>query len=137
MRKDDPPCDSKAPQTCEVGDLSGKHGKITSDPFEASYTDLYASTLNTDPGFFGNLSFVLHFANKTRISCANFEKVQAGTPVPTDNCTTTTKVPVGTGGTTSVPTQSSIPIAGASLVSKSAAMLGAGAASLFAAAFLL
>ncbi|KAK7433425.1 superoxide dismutase [Colletotrichum acutatum] len=33
------------------------------------------------PGsFFGNRSFVLHFANKTRITCANFRMVESAPP---------------------------------------------------------
>ncbi|OAA62625.1 cytosolic cu zn superoxide dismutase [Niveomyces insectorum RCEF 264] len=71
-REDDPACNSKLKQTCQVGDLAGKHGKITSDPFNATYLDLFASTAPGNPAFFGNLSFVLHYPNKTRISCANF-----------------------------------------------------------------
>ncbi|KAL1880815.1 hypothetical protein VTK73DRAFT_4985 [Phialemonium thermophilum] len=74
-RGDTVPCDASLPQTCQVGDLSGKHGAIKSDPFEATYLDQFASTNPDQPSYFGNLSFVLHFANKTRISCANFEKV--------------------------------------------------------------
>ncbi|MCJ1399476.1 hypothetical protein MMC11_002678 [Xylographa trunciseda] len=30
-----PPCDPAAPQTCQVGDLAGKHGNITTAPFQA------------------------------------------------------------------------------------------------------
>ncbi|RAL66751.1 hypothetical protein DID88_007534 [Monilinia fructigena] len=54
-----------------IGDLSGKHGKITSDPFEAFMLMIRIDT----PGlgsFFGNRSLVIHFGNKTRITCANF-----------------------------------------------------------------
>ncbi|KAI9782899.1 MAG: hypothetical protein M1839_004373 [Geoglossum umbratile] len=73
QRGEDPPCDSSNPKTCQVGDLSGKYGKVTADPFEASYTDLYASTKPGSFAFFGNRSIVVHYANKTRIACANFE----------------------------------------------------------------
>ncbi|QSZ32442.1 hypothetical protein DSL72_002016 [Monilinia vaccinii-corymbosi] len=72
MRGDLPACDESAPETCQVGDLSGKHGKITSDPFQASYVDKFASTRPGSEGFFGNRSIVVHYANKTRITCANF-----------------------------------------------------------------
>ncbi|PSS27887.1 hypothetical protein M430DRAFT_72970, partial [Amorphotheca resinae ATCC 22711] len=75
LRGETPPCDPTLPQTCQVGDLSGKHGHITSDPFEVSYTDDYASTLAGLGSFFGNRSVVLHFANTTRITCANFTLV--------------------------------------------------------------
>lgn len=29
VRGDSPPCDNTQPQTCEVGDLSGKYGTVT------------------------------------------------------------------------------------------------------------
>jgi len=32
IRGEDPPCDASAPETCQVGDLSGKYGKIPSLP---------------------------------------------------------------------------------------------------------
>ncbi|KAF4991147.1 hypothetical protein FGRMN_8015 [Fusarium graminum] len=71
-RGEDPPCDPKDPASCQVGDNSGKHGKITSDPFKAEYIDYYASTKEGIGAFFGNRSFVLHYANKTRLTCGNF-----------------------------------------------------------------
>lgn len=71
-RGEDPPCDLKDPASCQVGDNSGKHGKIVSDPFQAEYVDYYASTKEGIGAFFGNRSFVLHYANKTRLTCANF-----------------------------------------------------------------
>ncbi|KLU83575.1 hypothetical protein MAPG_02629 [Magnaporthiopsis poae ATCC 64411] len=92
LRGETPSCDSSAPETCEVGDLSGKWGEVTSDPFTATFTDKYASTLEGIGAFFGNRSLVLHYANKTRISCANFKKVQGGPgdkPV-TDDCSSST-----------------------------------------------
>ncbi|QPH03907.1 hypothetical protein C2857_000340 [Epichloe festucae Fl1] len=79
-RGEDPPCDVSKPQTCQVGDLSGKHGKIMQDPFRVQYVDPYASLAEGTPGFFGNRSIVVHFGNKTRITCANFEPVN-GCPV--------------------------------------------------------
>ncbi|KAJ0100650.1 superoxide dismutase, partial [Diaporthe amygdali] len=72
------PCDPSAPQTCQVGDLSGKHGHITSESFDATYTDNYAALEEGIGSYFGNRSFVLHFENKTRITCANFERVDPG-----------------------------------------------------------
>lgn len=65
-------CNMSLPQTCQVGDLSGKHGKITSDPFEASYSEEFASTTEGLGSFFGNRSLVVHSSDKTRIACANF-----------------------------------------------------------------
>lgn len=87
-----PPCDPTQKETCQTGDNSGKFGTfdgpdasqsyvfspITSNPLflvtdvSNSYLDLYSSTNPEDPSFFGNLSIVIHFANKTRITCANF-----------------------------------------------------------------
>ncbi|KAI9664427.1 MAG: hypothetical protein M1829_005820 [Trizodia sp. TS-e1964] len=74
IRGDTPttPCDPSQPATCQVGDLSGKYGKISSDPFSASYVDYYASTQPGLGSFFGNRSIVFHYANTTRITCANF-----------------------------------------------------------------
>lgn len=35
LRGDSPACDSENPSTCQVGDLSGKHGKINGTTFSA------------------------------------------------------------------------------------------------------
>ncbi|KAH7303772.1 superoxide dismutase [Stachybotrys elegans] len=80
------PCDPSNPQSCEVGDLAGKHGKVGSDPYMMNYTDLYASTNESSMSFFGNRSFVLHYANSTRITCANFELKMMEMP---GNCNST------------------------------------------------
>jgi hypothetical protein len=81
LRGEDPPCDARFPQTCQVGDLSGKHGKITSDPFEVTYYDQFASTNGDLGAFFGNRSFVVHFPNKTRITCGNFAQADSSVVV--------------------------------------------------------
>ena len=49
-----------------------------------SYTDLYASLVIGTGAYFGNRSVVVHYANKTRITCANFTTIATGyeTPVP-------------------------------------------------------
>jgi hypothetical protein len=86
-RGEEPPCDPKAPETCQAGDLSGKYGKITSDPFQAEYLDLYSSTKEGIGAFFGNRSFVLHYANKTRLTCANFEHVASNGTIPSSTPT--------------------------------------------------
>jgi hypothetical protein len=83
-RGESPVCEASQPETCQVGDLSGKHG--TMDPaagssFQVVYLDLY---LSTEPGvnsFFGNRSIVIHSHNLTRLACANFE-LAAGSPTP-------------------------------------------------------
>ncbi|KAG9237592.1 superoxide dismutase [Amylocarpus encephaloides] len=99
QRGEDVPCDMKYPETCQVGDNSGKHGKITSDPFTASYTDDFVATRFGLGSFFGNRSFVIHFANKTRISCANFTMVTANS-TGGGNGTSTGTPPQFTGGVT-------------------------------------
>lgn len=71
------PCDPSAPETCQVGDLSGKHGKVAGDPFSATYTDDYASLARGLGSFLGNRSVVLHAADKARITCANFTAAAA------------------------------------------------------------
>ncbi|KAI4804957.1 hypothetical protein E4T44_06472 [Aureobasidium sp. EXF-8845] len=79
VRGEAPPCDASAPATCQVGDLSGKHGKPTNETFSATYVDKYVSTIPGDGSFMGNRSIVIHFANKTRIACANFIDYTNGT----------------------------------------------------------
>lgn len=76
-RGEAPICDPEDPETCQVGDLSGKFGDIPvgDDVYETTYTDMYASTLEGIGAFFGNRSIVFHYANKTRITCANFVKI--------------------------------------------------------------
>ncbi|KAH8776777.1 superoxide dismutase, partial [Diaporthe sp. PMI_573] len=73
-RGESPPCNAALPMTCQVGDLAGKYGAITTSPFVASYTDSFTAT-GDDTSFIGNLSVVVHFANKTRITCANFQQM--------------------------------------------------------------
>ncbi|KAL7924273.1 superoxide dismutase [Trichoderma austrokoningii] len=93
-RGETPACDDSKPETCQVGDLSGKYGKITSDPFLGGYFDLYTSMKPDNPAFFGNLSIVVHYANKTRLTCANFSKLQISGSVGTGSAT---KAPFATG----------------------------------------
>ncbi|KAK5663406.1 hypothetical protein OQA88_3835 [Cercophora sp. LCS_1] len=83
-RFEDPICDPKLPETCQPGDLSGKYGDIPNgqETFETTYHDLYASTLEGLGSFFGNRSIVFHYANKTRVSCANFVKKTSPGPPP-------------------------------------------------------
>ncbi|CAO2655363.1 Nn.00g104270.m01.CDS01 [Neocucurbitaria sp. VM-36] len=70
-------CDTAHPETCQVGDLAGKHGGkiMTAGTFTTTFVDPYLSVVEGSPGFFGGLGFVLHSANTTRITCANFELV--------------------------------------------------------------
>lgn len=77
-RGEKPPCDLSQPQTCQVGDLSGKHAPAVGaldEPFEVEYTDYF---LSTDPGneaYFGNLSVVVHAPDAQRLNCGNFVPV--------------------------------------------------------------
>ncbi|KAJ9326575.1 hypothetical protein DTO027B5_189 [Paecilomyces variotii] len=78
-RGETPPCDIDAPESCQVGDLSGKHGPIWIAPGEAfvvKYTDFFLSTSPANPAYFGNRSIVLHTANGTRLNCGNFREVR-------------------------------------------------------------
>ncbi|RWA09059.1 hypothetical protein EKO27_g6028 [Xylaria grammica] len=103
IRGEDPVCDSTKPATCQVGDISGKYGKITSDPFRARVHDDFTAMSEGPGSYFLNRSIVVHFANKTRITCANFfttpqnnasttgsSSQYALTPTPTNSMTPVT-----------------------------------------------
>ncbi|KAI1470280.1 uncharacterized protein F4812DRAFT_416933 [Daldinia caldariorum] len=112
IRGEDPACDSSRPASCQQGDLSGKYGKIqSSEPFTAKFHDPYTSLKEGDGAYFGNRSVVFHFANKTRITCANFAVQGSNTTAP---------YPTGTGSpvkTSPAPTASpSIPVDNAGAV---------------------
>ncbi|KAI9699127.1 MAG: hypothetical protein M1836_003316 [Candelina mexicana] len=102
QRGEIPPCDPTAPQTCQVGDLAGKHGNITTSPFNQNYIDKYTSTQSGLGAFFGNRSIVVHTSNTTRLTCANFvcSFPNGTTPSGSGNSSTTTKpaTPTFTGG---------------------------------------
>ncbi|KAA8913532.1 superoxide dismutase [Sphaerosporella brunnea] len=99
------PCDPSQPQTCEVGDLAGKHGKIPASSygpvdFAAKYNDLYASTKPGIGAFLGNRSIVIHRNDeaKSRLACVNIvfdEECSSSATVP--SATGPHSVPVGTG----------------------------------------
>ncbi|KAI9800771.1 MAG: hypothetical protein M1833_003188 [Piccolia ochrophora] len=101
-RGEEPICDPSAPQTCQVGDLSGKHGMVTGASYENAYTDLYASIKPGLGAFIGNRSIVFHYANKTRITCANFAPVYTVSNSTTNNGTNPT-TPPATSATPSSP----------------------------------
>ncbi|EED24206.1 cytosolic Cu/Zn superoxide dismutase, putative [Talaromyces stipitatus ATCC 10500] len=74
-RGDEPPCDPSDPATCEVGDLSGKHGNATGSVFSTGYIDKYLSTVPSDPAFIGRRSIVVHSSNGARLNCGNFQLI--------------------------------------------------------------
>jgi len=74
-----PLCDASGPESCQAGDLSGKHGNITATSWSVSYTDLYLSADPSSPYYYADKSIVIHTFNKTRLTCANFTKVASST----------------------------------------------------------
>ncbi|SPO06078.1 uncharacterized protein DNG_08767 [Cephalotrichum gorgonifer] len=80
-RTDDPACDEEEPQTCEVGDLSGKHGPLQGSADDISFLDLYTSLNPESRAFIGNRSVVIHGDDGTRLACANFQLVPDETQV--------------------------------------------------------
>ncbi|EME50180.1 hypothetical protein DOTSEDRAFT_144838 [Dothistroma septosporum NZE10] len=66
-------CNTSDQASCEVGDLSGKHGKMQAPSFSANYIDDYISVKPSadDMASVMGRSIVVHFANKTAITCAN------------------------------------------------------------------
>ncbi|KJZ76469.1 hypothetical protein HIM_04198 [Hirsutella minnesotensis 3608] len=87
-RGENPICDSSSPQSCQVGDLSGKYGFVTDTALQAEYVDPFSSLKEGDASFVGNRSIVFHFGNKTRITCANFVRLDGQTPVGLDSNST-------------------------------------------------
>lgn len=127
------PCNVAAPDTCQVGDLAGKHGNITMTNFVAQYSDAFLSTDPSSPAFFGDKSVVIHTENTTRITCANF-MMMGGSGM--SNGTKTNGTSMGNGTSSGSPTMSSMP---ASYTGGAAQVAGWSVAGLMAvfAAFLL
>ncbi|TDZ14998.1 Cell surface Cu-only superoxide dismutase [Colletotrichum sidae] len=116
IRGEATPCDDTKPETCQTGDLSGKHGAVGIDGYDKTYVDPFLSIVQGPGSFFGNRSVVFHFANKTRITCANFKLVSK--PETHDNCTSTVTSVKGTGATsTQTPTAPVVPFPGAASTS--------------------
>ncbi|RPB24456.1 Cu,Zn superoxide dismutase-like protein [Terfezia boudieri ATCC MYA-4762] len=70
------PCDPSRPQSCEVGDLAGKHGKIPTDTngtYTKTYDDLYFTLTQGEGSFIGNRSVVVHTNDTKRYACANIK----------------------------------------------------------------
>ncbi|KAH3974479.1 hypothetical protein HBI56_086850 [Parastagonospora nodorum] len=70
-------CDAAAPETCQAGDLAGKHGGkiMAAGSFETAFVEKYLTTETGSPFSFAGLGFVLHSMNTTRLTCANFVQV--------------------------------------------------------------
>ncbi|KAL8745897.1 MAG: hypothetical protein Q9190_002014 [Brigantiaea leucoxantha] len=125
IRGEKPPCYPAQPASCQSGDLAGKHGNITTSPFQISFLDLYLSTAAGPGSFFGNRSIVIHTSNTTRLTCANFTLTSGNS---------SSVAPSGTGtGTVTGPTASPSPFTGSAVAN--VISLGAVAAAL--AAFIL
>ncbi|KAF2851486.1 hypothetical protein T440DRAFT_64472 [Plenodomus tracheiphilus IPT5] len=88
-------CLASQPETCQVGDLAGKHGGKIMSPgnFSTSFLDPYLSVEEGSQGFFGGLGFVLHSGNTTRLTCANFEPVDVGNGTTGGNASGTMTMP--------------------------------------------
>lgn len=75
QRGDKPECDKKSPQTCQVGDLTGKHGEIPKFQgvisVRQSFQDLYLSFKKEDKSFIGNGSVIVKNAKGDKIACGN------------------------------------------------------------------
>ncbi|EGO51921.1 hypothetical protein NEUTE1DRAFT_113947 [Neurospora tetrasperma FGSC 2508] len=76
LRGDSPPCNSAAPQACEVGDLSGKYGIVTGPSVLKSFNDPYSALNVINFGYIGNRGIVFHDASSARIACATLHKVE-------------------------------------------------------------
>ncbi|CAI4214500.1 unnamed protein product [Parascedosporium putredinis] len=74
-RTQEPACESDWPESCEVGDLSGKHGTVEGTSDEYSFHDLFTSLNPANDAFFGDKSIVLHNNNGDRVACASFAPV--------------------------------------------------------------
>ena len=117
------PCAPTAPETCQAGDLAGKHGNITGATFQTSYTELFLSTDPASPYYFGDKSVVIHSTNTTRLTCANFVQLGNSTagaiPAPAPYGGNATSTATATAGSTitaaaTVGTSSAAAVAGTS-----------------------
>ncbi|KAF2461060.1 superoxide dismutase [Lineolata rhizophorae] len=107
-------CVSDTPAACEVGDLSGKHGKLSgnSTAFAATYVDEYTSLVPDDVAYIGSRSIVIHLADGSRYACANFVNASpsgvlssisssnSASPTAALNSTLTSMALTGTGAAT-------------------------------------
>ncbi|KAI9743059.1 MAG: hypothetical protein M1818_003354 [Claussenomyces sp. TS43310] len=75
-------CETSAPETCQAGDLAGKHGNVTTTSFSTSFLELYLSANASSSYYFGDKSIVIHASNTTRLTCANFQSVSSAASSP-------------------------------------------------------
>ncbi|KAK4207095.1 superoxide dismutase [Rhypophila decipiens] len=75
LRGDTPPCDSTAPQTCEIGDLSGKFGLEKGPVINKFFNDPYSALNIINLGYIGDRGIVFHEGSSARIACATLKKV--------------------------------------------------------------
>ncbi|EGW33626.1 uncharacterized protein SPAPADRAFT_60963 [Spathaspora passalidarum NRRL Y-27907] len=61
----------------EAGDLAGKHGNITTSPFQTEFVDNYISLNPDNAAYIGGLSVVIHASDNSRLTCANITKEDA------------------------------------------------------------
>lgn len=104
---------------CELGDLSGKHGKIDSTEADLSYVDPYLS-LNSDNAYYfadGKRSITIHFANTSRIACANIELTSKGSNGSSNNTSSSASV------STASNFGNTVGFSGAAVVAAAAALL--------------
>ncbi|KDN33046.1 hypothetical protein RSAG8_13864, partial [Rhizoctonia solani AG-8 WAC10335] len=75
-------CNAAFPQYCQMGELSGKHGKLngTTDGKIAAfeYSDAYLRFFPETHSLLGR-SIVIHSSNKTRLACGNITSMLDGT----------------------------------------------------------
>jgi len=116
--------------------LAGKHGKALSTSFTASYVDLYTSLNPKDRGFFGDLSFVIHRNDSSRLACANFERIAtpvanstSSLPVPTATKTVTVTEDEPTGS--AAPNETNVPGGSMSMTVSAASLALVGAVMVF------
>ncbi|KAK5163395.1 Cell surface superoxide dismutase [Cu-Zn] 4 [Saxophila tyrrhenica] len=81
------PCIPSTPENCQVGDLAGKYGSISTSSFSLDVTDPFLSTAAGNPASVAGRSIVIHSSNTTRLTCANFQMVSGGSNMTMPNAT--------------------------------------------------
>ncbi|KAK4177752.1 superoxide dismutase [Triangularia setosa] len=74
VRGQEPPCEASLPATCEVGDLSGKYGKVAGGRIHKEFHDPYTATNIIQLGYIGNRAIVFHDKSSARVACASIKK---------------------------------------------------------------